>query len=134
MDGNRDQKQAYLILPQYFFDQPSWFDHQPAPRFINAEKLEPVIGALPIEVADLLHQFHAPVFPIRGEICCDAVNGRIVNLMPGSRFETLSHEIGDAFIRVEFPGRKHSTLTMHRQQEAVDRVLAFFREKLLVKG
>jgi dienelactone hydrolase len=49
----------------------------------------------------------------------------------GSRFETLSHEIGDAFIRVEFPGRKHATLTAHRQQEAVDRVLAFFREKLL---
>ena len=40
-------------------------------------------------------------------------------------------EIGDAFIRVEFPGRKHSTLTAHRQQEGVDRVLAFFREKLL---
>jgi dienelactone hydrolase len=49
----------------------------------------------------------------------------------GTRFETLSHEIGDAFIRVEFPGRKHSTLTAHRQQEGVDRVLAFFREKLL---
>jgi dienelactone hydrolase len=49
----------------------------------------------------------------------------------GTRFETLSREIGDAFIRVEFPGRKHATLTAHRQQEAVDRVLAFFREKLL---
>ena len=49
----------------------------------------------------------------------------------GSRFETLSREIGEAFIRVEFPGRKHSTLTMHRQQEAVDRVLAFLRDKLL---
>ena len=50
----------------------------------------------------------------------------------GTRFETLTNEIGDAFLRVEFPGRKHSTLTVHRQQEAVDRVLAFFREKLLV--
>ena len=50
----------------------------------------------------------------------------------GTRFETLTREIGDAFIRVEFPGRKHSTLTAHRQQEGVDRVLAFFREKLLV--
>src|SRR4051795_130170 len=54
------------------------------------------------------------------------------DLATGTRFETLSHEIGDAFIRVEFPGRKHSTLTMHRQDEAVERVLAFFREKLLV--
>jgi dienelactone hydrolase len=49
----------------------------------------------------------------------------------GTRFETLTREIGDAFIRVELPGRKHSTLTAHRQQEAVDRVLAFFRDTLL---
>ena len=54
------------------------------------------------------------------------------DLAVGTRFETLTREIGDAFIRVEFPGRKHSTLTAHRQQEGVDRVLAFFREKLLV--
>jgi len=31
---------------------------------------------------------------------------------------------------VEFPGRKHSTLTEHRQQEGVDQVLAFFEDKL----
>jgi dienelactone hydrolase len=49
----------------------------------------------------------------------------------GSRFETLTGEIGDAFVRVELPGRKHSTLTAHRQQVAVDRVLAFFRDQLL---
>jgi len=49
----------------------------------------------------------------------------------GTRFETLTEELGDAFIRVEFPGRKHSTLTMHRQQEGVDAVLGFFRDKLL---
>jgi dienelactone hydrolase len=48
----------------------------------------------------------------------------------GKRFETLTREIGDAFIRVELPGRKHSTLTVHREQEAVDRVLGFFAEKL----
>jgi dienelactone hydrolase len=54
------------------------------------------------------------------------------DLATGTRFETLSREIGDAFIRVEFPGRKHSTLTVHRQDEAVERVLSFFREKLLV--
>jgi len=48
----------------------------------------------------------------------------------GSRFATLTREIGDAFIRVEFPGRKHATVTEHRQQEGVDRVLAFFSEKL----
>ena len=52
------------------------------------------------------------------------------DLATGTRFETLTREIGDAFIRVEFPGRKHSTVTEHRQQEGVDRVLAFFSEKL----
>jgi dienelactone hydrolase len=48
----------------------------------------------------------------------------------GTRFETLRRELGDNFIAVEFPGRQHSTLTEHRQQEAVDRVLSFFEEKL----
>jgi hypothetical protein len=49
----------------------------------------------------------------------------------GTRFETLTREIGDRFIRVEFEGNRHATLTLHRQQEAVDRVLAFFAEKLV---
>jgi dienelactone hydrolase len=48
----------------------------------------------------------------------------------GTRFDTLTEEIGDAFIRVELDGKGHSTLTEHRQQEAVDRVLAFFAENL----
>ena len=48
----------------------------------------------------------------------------------GKRFETLTHEIGDKFIRVELEGRGHSTVTAHRQQEAVDRVLLFFADKL----
>src|SRR3954447_7973358 len=56
------------------------------------------------------------------------------DLAVGTRFDTLTEELGDAFLRVEFPGRKHSTLTAHRQQEGVDRVLAFFREKLLVEA
>ena len=48
----------------------------------------------------------------------------------GTRFDTLTSEIGDAFIRVELEGKGHSTVTEHRSQEAVDRVLAFFGEKL----
>ena len=48
----------------------------------------------------------------------------------GKRFDSLTREIGDEFIRVEFEGRQHSTLTEHRQQEAVDRVLAFFADRL----
>jgi dienelactone hydrolase len=48
----------------------------------------------------------------------------------GTRFDTLTRELGDGFIKVEFEGKGHSTLTEHRQQEGVDRVLAFFEEKL----
>ena len=48
----------------------------------------------------------------------------------GTRFETLTREIGDRFLRVELDGKGHATLTLHRRQEAVDRVLAFFGEKL----
>ena len=50
--------------------------------------------------------------------------------MVGKRFETLTREIGDAFLRVEFEGIRHSTVSTHRQQAGVDRVLAFFAEKL----
>lgn len=50
--------------------------------------------------------------------------------MVGKRFETLTRERGDAFIKVEFPGAKHSTVTEHRQEEGVRRVLAFFDAKL----
>ena len=63
---------------------------------------------------------------------CEVLGLRYADDMAvGTRFETLTREIGEAFIRVEFPGRKHSTLTTHRQQEGVDRVLAFFCDKLL---
>jgi hypothetical protein len=48
----------------------------------------------------------------------------------GTRFETLTRELGDHFVRIELEGRGHATLTEHRQQVAVDRVLAFFEERL----
>lgn len=48
----------------------------------------------------------------------------------GTRFDTLSRELGGAFLRVDLDGKGHSTLTEHRSQEAVDRVLAFFTDKL----
>ena len=51
----------------------------------------------------------------------------------GRRFDTL-RELGESFITVEFDGRRHATLTAHRQQEGVDRVLAFFEEKLVPMG
>jgi dienelactone hydrolase len=48
----------------------------------------------------------------------------------GGRFQTLRGLLGDNFVTVELEGKGHSTLTEQRSQEAVDRVLAFFREKL----
>jgi dienelactone hydrolase len=64
---------------------------------------------------------------------CQVMGLRYKNdLAIGSRFDTLRRELGENFIAVEFPGIKHSTLTKHRQQEGVDRVLAFFAEKLKV--
>jgi hypothetical protein len=49
----------------------------------------------------------------------------------GTRFATLRREIGERFLAVEFEGRGHSVVTEHRQQEAVDRILEFLRERLL---
>lgn len=48
----------------------------------------------------------------------------------GTRFQTLTSELGDAFVRVELDGSGHSTLTEQRDQGAVDRVLAFFDDHL----
>jgi dienelactone hydrolase len=48
----------------------------------------------------------------------------------GTRFDTLTRELGDAFLRVDLDGKGHSTLTEQRSEEAVDRVLEFFSEKL----
>jgi dienelactone hydrolase len=50
--------------------------------------------------------------------------------MVGKRFQRLTAEIGDKFLKVELDGRRHSTVTEHRSQEAVDAVLAFFADKL----
>ena len=50
----------------------------------------------------------------------------------GTRFDRLDRELGSAFRRVELPGRGHPTLTAQRSQQAVDEVLAFFRERLQV--
>ena len=51
----------------------------------------------------------------------------------GSRFDTLRNILGDAFIAVEIPSQSpkdHSVLTEQRDEASVQRVLAFFTEKL----
>lgn len=50
--------------------------------------------------------------------------------MVGRRFNTLREELGDGFLAVELPGRQHSVLTEHRDEDSVQRVLAFFHERL----
>lgn len=49
----------------------------------------------------------------------------------GNRFDTLRAELGEGFLAVELPGKGHSVLTEHRDEESVQRVLAFFRERLV---
>jgi hypothetical protein len=68
-------------------------------------------------------------------------------LVPAARFQRLRDELGDRFIAVEIdssfanphgiPRTAHSVLTYHRvprpghpTQVALDRVIAFFRERL----
>jgi dienelactone hydrolase len=48
----------------------------------------------------------------------------------GTRFDRLDRDLGSAFLRVDLDGKGHSTLTSHRQQRAVDRVLEFLTERL----
>lgn len=48
----------------------------------------------------------------------------------GTRFDVLTQELGENFIKVEFPGIKHSTVTLHRQQTAVDAIIEFFDTQL----
>ena len=51
----------------------------------------------------------------------------------GSRFETLHTLLGAAFRPDPYPSAKrsdHSVLTEQRQEQAVQRVLAFFHERL----
>lgn len=50
--------------------------------------------------------------------------------MTGTRFDTLTSELGENFIKVELAGRGHSTVTRHRRQVAVDAVLEFFERQL----
>ena len=51
--------------------------------------------------------------------------------MVAGRFDTLRRELGEGFLAVELPGRRHSVLVMDRDDGAVARVLAFLGERLL---
>lgn len=96
---------------------------QPATPFAVGRKRAADLGLSPEDLA---------VVKKRAEAGCPVLGLRFEgDPAVGTRFGTLRRELGDAFIALEFPGRQHSTLTAHRQQEGIDRVLDFFDERLL---
>ncbi|GAB2770236.1 dienelactone hydrolase family protein [Terrabacter koreensis] len=48
----------------------------------------------------------------------------------GTRFDTLTHHLGDGFLRVELDGPGHATLTGERHPDAVDAVISFLTTRL----
>jgi dienelactone hydrolase len=72
----------------------------------------------------------------RAEAGCQVLGLRFDrDRLVGQRFETLRGLLGEAFIAVEYPSSQrsdHSVVTEQRVEDGVHRVLAFFREKLLV--
>jgi dienelactone hydrolase len=91
----------------------------------------PFIG-LPGRAADLnLSPADADVVRRRATEGCAVLGIRYASdPLPGTRFDTLTSLIGDAFIKVELEGKGHSTVTEHRSQRAVDAILDFFGERL----
>jgi dienelactone hydrolase len=67
---------------------------------------------------------------------CDVLGLRYTSdVLVGTRFDTLRRELGDRFIAVEFAStskKDHSVLTEQIQEDGVAKVLAFFRDRLLV--
>ena len=70
----------------------------------------------------------------RAEEGCQVLGLRYTgDRLVGTRFDSLRKLLGDKFIAVEFRSEKasdHSVLTEQRQEEGVQRVVDFFREKL----
>ena len=51
-------------------------------------------------------------------------------IAPAERIESIKKLVGPAFDYEEFPGNQHATLTVHRQARALERTVAFLRERL----
>jgi dienelactone hydrolase len=77
----------------------------------------------------------AAVIAQRAAEGCEVLGLRFTgDKLVGDRFASLRTLLGDAFIAVELPSSKpsdHSVLTEQRDDESVQRVLQFFRDKLL---
>ena len=72
----------------------------------------------------------------RAEAGCEVLGLRFTeDKLVGTRFDTLRGKLGDRFIAIELPSssrQDHSVLTEQRDEASVERVLAFFVEKLRV--
>lgn len=95
---------------------------QPSAPFAVGRKLAGDLGLSPADLATVKERVAGGCQVLGLEYPADP--------MTGTKFRTLTRELGEGFIKVEFPGRGHGTLTEDRQQEGVDRVLEFFSEKL----
>jgi dienelactone hydrolase len=77
----------------------------------------------------------AAVIAQRAAEGCEVLGLRFTgDKLVGDRFASLRTLLGDAFIAVELPSSRpsdHSVLTEQRDEESVQRVLQFFRDKLL---
>jgi dienelactone hydrolase len=71
----------------------------------------------------------------RAEAGCEVLGLRYdKDKLVGTRFDTLRQELGDKFIAIELPStsaKDHSVVTEQRDEPSVQRVLDFFKQKLL---
>ena len=108
-------------------------DHMLAP-VLSQPSLPFPMGAK--RAADLnLSPDDALVVKRRADAGCQVLGLRYTgDRLVGTRFDSLRELLGDAFIAIELPSSKktdHSVLTEQRDEPSVQRVLSFFREKLL---
>lgn len=95
---------------------------QPASPFPVGRRRSADLGLSPVDVAAVRDKVEAG---------CQVLGVRYVDdRAVGTRFETLSRALGPNFLAVDLPGSRHATLTEHRDERAVTRVLDFFDEKL----
>jgi dienelactone hydrolase len=93
---------------------------QPSMPFPVGKKLAADLNLSPEDLAAVKARTDCPVLGLR----------YLGDKAVGTRFDTLRAELGDRFRAMEFEGRKHSVVTEHRQDSAVEAVLAFFHERL----
>lgn len=108
-------------------------DHMLAP-VLSQPSMPFAMGAK--RAADLnLSPDDALVVRRRAEEGCQVLGLRFTeDRMVGTRFDSLRELLGDEFVAIELPSSKktdHSVLTEQRDEASVQRVIGFFREKLL---